>query len=72
MEKGTKWSLLAKDSKIRTEHNLKNRFFGLLSSFMKKTTKTIKKEKEFLNAQILKKTIERLQLEEDQQDVPSQ
>ena len=50
---GTKWARLARILKDRNEHQIKNRFFGLMAGFMAKPIKRVKKEKQFLNQNLL-------------------
>jgi len=43
IQNGTRWSKLTKQFPKRTEHNLKNRFFGILSKHLSLSIKKIKR-----------------------------
>ena len=50
---GTKWAQLSRILPDRNEHQLKNRFFGLLAKFLDESIKTIKKQRNYLNEGLL-------------------
>ena len=53
MRNGTKWAKLARILKDRNEHQIKNRFFGLMAKFTLKPIIKIKREKQFLDQNLL-------------------
>lgn len=57
---GSKWSILAKLLKNRTEHSVKNRFFCLLSRNTSIPVAQIKQEKNYLDEEILVEMIKEL------------
>lgn len=58
MKNGTKWSRLTKILCNRTEHNLKNRFFSLLSIYFDMTIKKVKILINYRETQLLQKIID--------------
>ena len=50
---GTKWSKLARTMIKRNEHDVKNRFFGILSNYTSTPIKTIKKSMNYLDQEFL-------------------
>ena len=61
MNNGSKWSKLAKICSERTEHNLKNRFFSLLSNHFAIPIVKLKKEFDFFNSKLIQEVITSLQ-----------
>ena len=57
---GTKWSKMASLCKERTEHNLKNRFFSLLSKHISIPIRKVKKSIDYLNPGLLKDVIKEM------------
>lgn len=57
-QNGTKWSRLAKLFPERTEHNLKNRFFSILSDCLELPIRRIKQEKQYLKENVLQAALE--------------
>ena len=53
IENGTKWSKLAKKILNRTEHNIKNRFFSILSHSITMPIRKIKKMGNYRNKEVL-------------------
>lgn len=51
-QNGTKWSKLADLMHKRTEHNIKNRFFRLVSQTMDMNIRTIKKSVNYKNPKV--------------------
>ena len=63
LKNGTKWSTLKKSNKIfetRTEHNLKNRFFSILSKYLEMPIRKIKKRIEYSNPTFLNSIIDQI------------
>ena len=57
LENGSKWSKITHLLKNRTEHCIKNRFFGILSKFVTLTQRKIKKEFNYLESNFLRSMI---------------
>ena len=55
MKFGTKWSKLAKMFNGRTEHNIKNRFFSILSRELEKPIREIKRKINYRSQKVLGK-----------------
>ena len=49
LNNGTKWAKLSREMKNRTEHCVKNRFFGILAKYCLIPIKKIKKTLDYLN-----------------------
>jgi len=54
---GTKWAQLAKVMEDRNDHQIKNRFFGLMCEFMSSPIKEIKRRKNYLKPELLEEAI---------------
>ena len=59
LQYGTKWSLISKSVlQDRTEHNIKNRFFSLVSGFLGVPVKmVIKERKKYIDCEYLKQAL---------------
>lgn len=51
---GTKWAKLSRRLEERNEHNVKNRFFALISEFLEMPIKYVKKNVNYLNEEVLR------------------
>jgi len=63
---GTKWSHLAKLIEERTEHDLKNRFFGILARELSMPIRKIKKSINYRNIDLLENLMKTIQYLIDQ------
>ena len=57
MRFGTQWARIARKLDNRTEHNAKNRFFGILSRYLEIPIIKIKKQLNYLNPILLDEVI---------------
>ena len=54
---GTKWARISRMFHDRTEHNVKNRFFALISGFLQLPIKKVKKKINYTNPQLIRDTM---------------
>ena len=54
---GTKWAQISRMLSDRTEHNVKNRFFALISEFLQLPIKKVKKNINYANSQLIRDTM---------------
>ena len=62
LKSGTKWSKMASLCKERTEHDLKNRFFSVLSKHISIPIGKVKKSIDYLNPSLLKDVIKEIEI----------
>lgn len=55
--KGTKWAQITRKLQNRNEHNIKNRFFSLISEYLQMTVKDVKKKINYHEQELLRETI---------------
>ncbi len=51
---GSKWAKLSRHLQERNDHNVKNRFFALISEFLRMPIKFVKKNIDYLNEEVLR------------------
>ena len=54
---GAKWAQIARGLNDRNDHNVKNRFFSLISKFLQIPIKIVKKKVDFLDIGLIRKTL---------------
>ena len=54
---GTKWAQISRYLSDRTEHNVKNRFFALISEFLQLPIKKVKKKIDYANRELIRNTM---------------
>ena len=54
--KGTKWAQITRKLQNRNEHNIKNRFFSIISEYLHMTVKDVKKKIDYRQQELLRKT----------------
>lgn len=57
LENGTKWAKLSRILQNRTEHSVKNRFFGLMAEYSSIPILKLKKHVNYLNSQLISEAI---------------
>ena len=60
MKYGTKWSKLSKYCRDRTEHNIKNRFFSLVSRNLSSSIRKIKESIDYRSLSLLEEILKSL------------